>query len=289
VKVPDEILKCVVFLGTFVPELSSGVRLSFIGTAFFVAVPSPTLGRAFIYLVTAKHVTERLALAWKDLERHNKELANSCRNCFFLRINTKNGRSEFLKSEGKRWFTHPTDASVDVAVLPWAPPLEEYDFKCVSISSFLSDETVQKEAIGIGDEVFITGLFAHVSGSTKNLPIIRMGNIAMMPDEVIPTELGNIEAYLVEARSIGGLSGSPAFVRKTVPVGIGGFYLLGLMHGHWDLPAGRKNDFSINDDLLGKVNMGIAIVVPAKKILEVLNHPELIEMREQFSKDVLPK
>jgi hypothetical protein len=32
-----------------------------------------------------------------------------------------------------------------------------------------------------------------------------MGNIAMMPDEVIPTEFGDIEAYLVEARSIGGL------------------------------------------------------------------------------------
>lgn len=55
-RVPDEILKCVVFLGTFVPESPSGVRLSFISTAFFVVVPSPTLGRAFIYLVTAKHV-----------------------------------------------------------------------------------------------------------------------------------------------------------------------------------------------------------------------------------------
>jgi hypothetical protein len=116
-----------------------------------------------------------------------------------------------------------------------------------------------------------------------------MGNIAMMPDEVIPTELGDMEAYLVEARSIGGLSGSPAFVRKTVPFGIGSFYLLGLMHGHWDLPAKSKNDLLMNDDLLGKVNMGIAIVVPAKKILEVLNHPELVKMREQQEKDVLPK
>lgn len=227
--------------------------------------------------------------AWKDLERYDERLAVACRGLFFLRINTKNGKSEFLKSEGKRWFTHPTDAFVDVAVLPWAPPLEKYDFKCVSVSSFLSDETVQKEGIGVGDEVFIAGLFAHISGSSRNLPIVRMGNIAMMPDEVIPTELGDIEAYLVEARSIGGLSGSPAFVRKTVPLGVGGFYLLGLMHGHWDIPAKSKNDLLMNDDLFGKVNMGIAIVVPAKKILEVLNHPELVKMREQQEKDVLPK
>jgi hypothetical protein len=288
-RVPDEILKCVVFLGTFVPSSPRGTRLCFIGTAFFVAIPSSTPGRAYVYLVTARHVAEKLELAYKDLERYSEQLALECKDCFILRINTTNGKSEFLKSKGRRWFTHPTDGSVDVAVLPWAPPLKEYDFKCVSIDSFLSDETMQKEAIGIGDEVFITGLFAHVSGSNRNLPIVRMGNIAMVPDEAIPTESGNIEAYLVEAKSIGGLSGSPAFVRKTVPLGIGGFYLLGLMHGHWEIPTGRKNDLLMSDDLFGKVNMGIAIVVPAKKILEVLNSPELAKMREQDDKDVLPK
>jgi hypothetical protein len=66
-----------------------------------------------------------------------------------------------------------------------------------------------------------------------------------------------------------------------VPIGIGGFYLLGLMHGHWDIPTRNKNDLLMTDDLFGKVNMGIAIVVPAKKILEVLNHPELVKMRQQ--------
>ena len=106
---------------------------------------------------------------------------------------------------------------------------------------------------------------------------------------VIPTELGNVEAYLVEARSIGGLSGSPAFVRKTVPVGIGEFYLLGLMHGHWDIPTKNKSDLLMADDLFGKVNMGIAIVVPAKKIREVLNQPELAKERERLEEKPLPK
>jgi hypothetical protein len=89
---------------------------------------------------------------------------------------------------------------------------------------------------------------------------------------------------LIEARSIGGLSGSPAFVFETVPVGIGTFYLLGLMHGHWDIPPQMKNDFKINPELFGRVNMGIAIVVPAKKILEVLNHPQLVTQRENTEK-----
>jgi hypothetical protein len=146
---------------------------------------------------------------------------------------------------------------------------------------FLSDEIMRSKSIGSGDEVFITGLFAHLSGSKRNLPIVRMGNIAMMPGEPVPTTaFGDIEAYLIEARSIGGLSGSPAFVRETVQMGLGSFYLLGLMHGHWDIPPQQKNDeLQVGEDMFSRVNLGIAIVVPAKKILEVVNQPELLEMR----------
>ena len=53
------------------------------------------------------------------------------------------------------------------------------------------------------------------------------------------------------------------------------FYLLGLMHGHWDrvVPV----DVTGDDIEFESVNMGIAIVVPAKKILEVINQPSLAE------------
>jgi hypothetical protein len=53
------------------------------------------------------------------------------------------------------------------------------------------------------------------------------------------------------------------------------FYLLGLMYGHWDrvVPVGVTGD----DIQFESVNMGIAIVVPAKKILEVINQPTLAE------------
>ena len=92
-----------------------------------------------------------------------------------------------------------------------------------------------------------------------------------------------MEAYLAEGRSIGGLSGSPVFVRNTVKIdakptvasGLGEFHFLGLLHGHWDLPE----KYSVVEQAEA-VNMGVAIVVPAKKILEVLYHPDLIAMRE---------
>ncbi len=260
-RVPEEVRQCVAFIG--LPN-STG-QVSFTGTAFFVAMPLSIKGRSICYLVTAKHVADKL---------ENK--------ISYLRINTKDGKSMPLQLDEVRWFSHPTDSSVDIAVLPYSPPLN-VEYKFVPVDLFLSDDIIQKENIGVGDEVFITGLFAHVSGSQRNLPIVRMGNIAMMPDEIIPTDLGNIEAYLIEARSIGGLSGSPAFVRA-----ISGrrYYFLGLMHGHWEIPPYMKNDLLMNEELFGKVNMGIAIVIPAKRILEVLNQPELIARRERAERNL---
>jgi hypothetical protein len=51
---------------------------------------------------------------------------------------------------------------------------------------------------------------------------------------------------------------------------------LGLIHGHWNLPVSFDKSSQAE-----AVNMGISIVVPAHKIWEVLNHPELVEQRKQ--------
>lgn len=110
-----------------------------------------------------------------------------------------------------------------------------------------------------------------------------------MPQEPIATRwFGDMEAYLIEARSIGGLSGSPVFVylpRVRVRgngLGMGGraFYWLGLMHGHWDLPV-LKEDMVVEDNVSKEaVNMGIGIVVPASKILEIINSSFFMKLRE---------
>ncbi len=276
-RVPGEVRQCVVFIGLPVTMPGGQQGLSFQGTAFFVSVPSEsTQGWNYVYLVTAKHVAMKLE-----------------GQTFMVRINTKDGKSALVKGEGTKWWYHATDESVDVALIPFLPP-EEFEYKHIPTTMFLLDETIRDKSIGTGDEVFITGLFAHLTGSARNLPIVRMGNIAMMPGEPVPSkEFGDIEAYLIEARSIGGLSGSPAFVRETVTTGLGAFYLLGLMHGHWDIPPqSKKNAVRVDEDTYGRVNMGIAIVIPAKKILEVLNQPQLLDGRraadEARKKETMP-
>ncbi len=273
-RVPDEVRQCVVFVGLPItlPDGQQGIK--FQGTAFFVNIPSESIeGWTYGYLVTAKHVATKL---------QGKR--------FVVRCNTKDGGSALVIGQEVKWWYHPTNESVDVAVMPYYPP-PEFEFKMVPVSAFLSDETIRQKSIGTGDEVFITGLFAQLFGLQRNLPIVRMGNIAMMPNELVPTSIGNIVAYLIEARSIGGISGSPAFVRETVTMGIGAFHLLGLMHGHWDIPPEQRSDIA-DTDSLGAVNMGIAIVVPATKILEVLNQQPLVDMRragdEAKRKETMP-
>jgi hypothetical protein len=270
-RVPDEVRQCVVYLGLPIAGEDGSETMWPKGTAFFVGMPSQKLESvAYVYLVTAKHVATRLQ-----------------QQQFLIRVNDTRGTATFVRSGDARWWFHPSDESVDVAVLPWAPP-EYVEHKRVPIAMFLTEEIVQSKSIGTGDEVFITGLFIHLAGSARNLPIVRMGNIAMMPDEPVPTSVGSIEAYLIEARSIGGLSGSPAFVRQTVSAGIGGFYLLGLMHGHWDIPPEARDDRvpEADEEAQGRVNMGIAVVVPATKILEVLSQPALAEMRETLDRQL---
>ena len=158
-----------------------------------------------------------------------------------------------------------------------------------------TNEIIKQDSIGIGNELFVTGLFVGHYGKKRNTPIIRAGNIAAMPEEKVETEeFGDIDAYLIEARSIGGLSGSPVFVfldsRRTRRVKFPNenedkifsgrvFYLLGVVHGHWDRKENEINDDTQDIDG-GKINTGIAIVIPATKLLEIIDQPKFLQQRK---------
>jgi hypothetical protein len=57
-----------------------------------------------------------------------------------------------------------------------------------------------EEKIGLGDEVFVVGLFRSHYGLQRNIPIIRVGNISMLKGEPVFTDYcGYTDAYLIEA------------------------------------------------------------------------------------------
>ena len=101
-----------------------------------------------------------------------------------------------------------------------------------------------------------------------------------------------MEAYVAE---IEGLSGSPIWVRSTPylnaaqEVGDGkelsvpfsndiDMFFLGLLHGRWEVPEeameGQSARYTQN------MTSGMSIIVPAHKILEVINGPELAALRK---------
>jgi hypothetical protein len=160
---------------------------------------------------------------------------------------------------------------------------------------FATPEVMQRAGIGIGDEIAVVGLFTGFPGKEKHFPIVRTGNLAMLPSERIPVkDFDPMEAYLAEGRSIGGLSGSAVFVRQTVNVnfrdpdgsvvpfaGTGKIYFLGLMVGKWALP----DDFGSGVQAEA-INMGVSTICPAHKILEVVYHPELVKMRAKHDEEI---
>jgi len=262
-RIPDEVRKCVVYLGIESGPGTPPQNIKYGGTGFFVGVPAKKVHEAsFMFLVTAKHVADALGSG-----------------AFWVRANLKNGKSMNLRCvENQKWFLHPTDKAADVALIPIALD-QTFDFSVLPSTMILTEKIRLENGIGVGDSVFITGLFVHHVGFAKNIPILRTGNIAMIPDERIPIrKFGDMEAYLIEARSIGGLSGSPVFTLARSPEQVT-VLLMGLMHGHWCVDSETIID-EVSQDAGTKagVNVGIAIVTPATKILDIINGAELAKL-----------
>jgi len=263
---PDITRKSVVYLGI---EISDGGfrKISYRGTGFLMAFPADKISGAwFGYLVTAKHV----AIQFKEKD-------------FYIRANTIDGKSIDINAPKEvQWHFHPTDSAADVAICRFEPPPRTIDALGIPADAILKEHVRKSKGFGVTDSVFITGLFVYHQGNKKNIPIIRVGNIAMTPDERIQTSWGEMEAYLIEARSIGGLSGSPVFLIEDLPSGDMRIHLLGLIHGHWNVAPEIITDNVAEDaGIKAGINVGIAIVTPAEKILDVLNCAELVSWREK--------
>jgi len=278
-RVPDEITKCVVFL-CLRKEENGQIDHPYKGTGFWVGVPSETGPGHHLYLVTAKHVVTG---------------ATGCGN-LHVRVNqhpvspecdTLGGNVEYIPIESDWTFS---EGSIDIAVIPFRLPADRFDFKFLSLSMFLTDETIRDNQIGIGDDLIVTGLFSRRPGLERNLPIVRGGILAAMDTEEMYDEGKPYDAYLAEVRSIGGLSGSPVFVNLssgrtldgTTQVNHGGFFLLGLVRGSWRL---MSYGGGISRDEFDALNYGITIVTPARQLRDVLFGESL--MKERAAADQL--
>ncbi len=279
-RVPEFFLTSVCFLCVENP-VGSAEKYKYGGTAFFVSVPSDVLPECgHVYVVTARHNVIKSAEEGGPL---------------YLRINTEDGGSEFFKIKSD--WEYPEDDAVDLAVLPWdIRPDTHFVVGLIPLDMVVQRETIAQRDIGIGDDLLIAGLFTQRQGSTRNIPVVRQGIIAAMPEEPLEdTNTGLLyDAYLAEVRSIGGLSGSPVFVLwhgpRNLPGGLhmtgGGvdLLLLGVVRGHWDYKT-RRAELDFFGDERETVNMGMEIVTPAQEIVALLNREDQVKRRGAINRE----
>jgi hypothetical protein len=287
-RISDSTRKCVFFIG------QSDGRGGFIaaGTGFFLG------HKRCRYLVTAQHIAHSIG-----------------DSPFAIRLNKNDGTSDSLPIDpildGLRWFSDTSDPNVDLAIMPFNCDLRPQGVDNLYLrSEILATETKRKEwNIGNGDACYAIGLFQFVAGKKRNLPVVHTGNIALMPgDELIPVQdwlapqgsgkKRHVEGFLLELQNLKGLSGSPVFVRPTVEIeGLRTeegreftarmlnreIFLLGLWQSSWDAPPDEIMAIERGENI--RVPVGMGVVVPADKILALLEIPQLEELRrEQYAK-----
>jgi hypothetical protein len=252
-----------------------------------IQVPVPRAGnnQVITWLVTAKHVLRTELpdhtpgpFLRQVKVRYNLKQASQETGAFFKEVPV-----DVTDQDGHLlWVVDQEDETVDVALTRFPVDQEKDDIRLITIDQILSFNMARELSLNENDEILFAGLFAAYTGTKKNYPIVRHGKIALVAEEKIPVRLSPTttlieDVYLAEITSFGGNSGSPVFLRipplrETTKVNLTATYsylLLGVMQGFFS----ESEPMSIQIAQLhavGTQNSGIALVVPADKILTIL-------------------
>ena len=255
-RINDRFLNCVLYLYPSKDAAMQGGPQG--GTGFLYGIPvNKEANRYHVIVVTCRHL-----LTMKEV---------------YLRINSSDGEYKIFKTISHDWTIDPTE---DLAIC--ALDLDE-TLRIGYVRQF--HDTVTKDShagmdIGPGDDVFIIGKFSKHSGLQQNTPVVRFGNLAMMPFEPIYNESIGLETYcyLVDLRIQEGFSGSPVFVQYQFRFSKGkgnmlasgpwsGEHLLGISWGGFTTRESINYENSASLPGYGvRIHDGMACVIPVERI-----------------------
>ncbi|MEI9981939.1 MAG: hypothetical protein WDN69_01170 [Aliidongia sp.] len=248
--------------------------------------------------------------------RHVIEGTTRITNKITVRLNDRSGNWIDKIYDRSEWFFH-ADENIDVAVCPTNLRKSDYSIlHCPTDGNILNKSVLNYYNIGIGDEVNVAGLFRHDLSPSRNIPVIRTGTIAAMPHGRIRTTHGYQESFLIEIRSIEGLSGSPVSVGipplrdvrlPTGPIphlfgaapdyvppnrGESAPYLVGMMLGAFEVSRPSDSMQFVSDSSSStetqpppsgySINTGLAAVLPTESIIEAVEQPEVKAARKEM-------
>lgn len=313
-RISDRVLWSVIYLYRSKEEAEEGADPG--GTGFLLSVQSEAHpDYMHVYAVTCKHVLQ--APVYASFIR----ITNAMRiDRFKGQLPFMAGNREVVSFGWNQWTPHD-DADVAIVSLgPDNIIMSEivgpgygrrFGF---TIPSFmlLTHATIDAFDIGPGDDVYMCGRFESYPGKFFNEPTTRWGIISLMNSMI---ELEEAEApeelFLIEMRSISGFSGSPVMWRLPIQLDVInqmerrmtaesnnmriGPWLVGIDAGNfpfyypvYEVTRGRggevidrKNTKNTPRELQAKSHSGVAYVVPAWKIQELLDREEFVMQRKR--------
>jgi hypothetical protein len=284
-RVNDHIRQVVVYLYPSRKDAENATNLG--GTGFLVSmrVERSDWRGSHTYVVTNRHV----------IEEHDAR---------FIRVNWRDRSKNHAIVEGK-WLYHeksgkPDQRGDDLAACEFYQSIADYEFLTVQFREFVTRKIVKDLDIGVGDDLFMVGRFANHSGTKRNLPTVRFGAIAMMPEEPIIDSGYEQETFLAEIHTVPGYSGSPVFVHipadrlKTEGVKANAsdraFATDKFLGIEWcRLKTETTRVYLNNAEFNLNLASGISGVIPAWKIAELLNCERFARSRKRIETSGLPE
>jgi hypothetical protein len=251
-----------------------------LGSGFIVQRGSDVvIGEPHLYAVSNYHVTA---------ERDSA-----------IQLNTNDGKSRLLPFAPDDWKFEK--AGHDVSAIDITEHVEETDeISAVSESLFFDERRIEASELGIGEDAFMLGMFVNNPGVGRNVPSARFGNVSMLADAGMPVEQGTglrHPSHIVDMRSRTGFSGSPVFAFRTqsshldrVQRGHEGMHfslnrhvdafvgVLGIHCGQF--PEAIQAERNNGPNETWRVPSSMTVVVPAWKIIELLDTEEFQELRK---------
>jgi hypothetical protein len=198
-KIPSNVLNAVFYLYENYADAKAGRNPG--GTGFIVGWNEDRAigGANHFYAVTNWHV----AVDARDSDSPP---------CPVIRLNMKaTGQTSIIDLKPGDW--HYLPRGPDIAVAPIEIDAPNLKWSYVPTDMFAEVEDIQNGRVGIGDDVFMAGLFIDHDGDAVNVPSSRFGNVS-----VLPTPFSKIRqptgfkapTYVVDMHSRSGFSGSNA-------------------------------------------------------------------------------
>ena len=210
-----------------------------------------------------------------------------------VKYKTGNG-PQYVDLSTAQWFYHPD--GWDIAVCPL--PLDDsssHDFFMVPQTAFMTEMLMEEIPLRHGDELFMVSRYVGNARDLDDEPIVRFGTLAKTHPVLREDGDGkDQESFLAEMRSLPGHSGSPTFVYfYGMQARLGaddiehlpepGIYMLGI---DWSHPSVKRKLLSglhpgeVFGNFYVEENSGLACIVPAWRIAEILSNDQLKEARQ---------